>query len=63
MVLFFDTIFEVEVDGDKTHVVINNLEPSTEYRVCVLAENAAGRSPRSQPVYARTHGTCVLKLH
>lgn len=45
----------IEVDGNTTQTVIADLEPSTEYRVSVTAENAAGRSPRSQPVYARTH--------
>uniref|UniRef100_A0A0N5AKJ2 Ig-like domain-containing protein n=1 Tax=Syphacia muris TaxID=451379 RepID=A0A0N5AKJ2_9BILA len=45
----------VEVQGNETQITITSLEPSTEYRVTVSAENPAGLSPRSQPVYARTH--------
>ena len=42
------------VNYNETSVVIEDLEPWTEYRVTVEAENIAGRGPSSEPVTVRT---------
>ena len=42
------------VNYNETSVVIEDLEPWTEYSVTVEAENVAGRGPSSEPVTVRT---------
>lgn len=49
----------METDGRVRQVVIRNLDPSSEYKATVIAENEAGRSQPSQAAYARTNATLV----
>ncbi|KHN83781.1 Hemicentin-1 [Toxocara canis] len=51
-----DRTLLLEMNGTVNELLIRDLEPSTEYKATVTAENRAGRSQPSQPAYGRTNG-------
>uniref|UniRef100_A0A915DAW2 Uncharacterized protein n=1 Tax=Ditylenchus dipsaci TaxID=166011 RepID=A0A915DAW2_9BILA len=46
---------KVEVSAASSEILLTELEPDTEYKVFIIAENEAGRSPSSRPRIARTY--------
>ncbi|VDK52729.1 unnamed protein product [Anisakis simplex] len=53
----------IQVNATANEILIENLEPSTEYKAIVTAVNRAGKSQPSQPAYARTKGLLFISLH
>lgn len=51
-----DEVKMIEVSSASREMLLTGLESDTEYKVTVIAENAAGRSPPSRPRIARTYG-------
>uniref|UniRef100_F1KRF8 Brother of CDO n=1 Tax=Ascaris suum TaxID=6253 RepID=F1KRF8_ASCSU len=55
-----DSVLTLEVNGSTYEAKIGNLDPSTEYKAIITAENKAGKSQPSQPAYARTNDTPLV---
>ena len=60
-------IQRIQIDGSQSHIVVNNLEPATEYRMWVASVTKQGDGPSSDPevVITASEGRrrCLLCQH